>query len=104
MIPFLTQESAQETVRGQVLQAAATCVLQDRNNSYGSPEDSFSLIAGYWTVYLGQEITPVQVANMMALMKIARLTANPTHLDSYIDLAGYAACGGEIAMIGTEDA
>lgn len=87
----------QTTIREDVLRSAAQCVLQDRNNSYGSPEDSFSLIAGYWTVYLGQEITPTQVAHMMSLMKMARLTANPTHFDSYVDLAGYAACGAEVA-------
>jgi len=33
---------------------------------------------------------------MMALMKIARLRHNHGHADSWIDLAGYAACGGEI--------
>ena len=32
---------------------------------------------------------------MMALMKIARLQNMPSHLDSWVDLAGYAACGGE---------
>ena len=34
---------------------------------------------------------------MMALLKIVRAKADPTGLDSYIDLAGYAACAGEIA-------
>lgn len=85
------------TVREEILAGARACVLQDRNRAYGGPEDSFSLIAGFWTVYLGQEVTAVQVAHMMALMKMARLTANPTHMDSYIDLAGYAACGAEVA-------
>lgn len=34
---------------------------------------------------------------MMALLKIARVKADPKKTDSYIDLAGYAACAGEIA-------
>jgi hypothetical protein len=33
---------------------------------------------------------------MMALMKLARMKANPAHVDSAVDLAGYAAIGGEI--------
>jgi hypothetical protein len=33
----------------------------------------------------------------MALVKIARLANSPDHMDSWIDIAGYAACGGEIA-------
>lgn len=35
---------------------------------------------------------------MMALLKIARCTTGQVKLDNYVDLAGYAACGGEIAM------
>ena len=34
---------------------------------------------------------------MMALLKIARIKSGTATEDSYIDLAGYAACGGEIA-------
>jgi hypothetical protein len=34
---------------------------------------------------------------MMALMKIARLATNPAHEDSWVDLAGYAACGASVA-------
>ena len=41
------------------------------------------------------------VAMMMALLKIARICTGTGTEDSFIDLAGYAACGGEIAG-GTE--
>jgi hypothetical protein len=37
---------------------------------------------------------------MMALMKLARMKANPAHVDSAVDLAGYAAIGGEIGSEG----
>ena len=37
------------------------------------------------------------VAAMMALLKIARASVNPEHVDSWIDGAGYMACGGEIS-------
>jgi len=43
------------------------------------------------------QFKPVDVAAMMALMKLGRIAGNPAHMDSWIDLAGYSACGGEIA-------
>jgi hypothetical protein len=33
---------------------------------------------------------------MMVLFKIARIKANPDHVDSYVDAAGYLAIAGEI--------
>ena len=32
----------------------------------------------------------------MELLKVARANENPSHADNYIDIAGYAACAGEI--------
>ena len=48
--------------------------------------------------YLGRKVYPVDVAMMMALLKIARIKANKGYEDGYTDLAGYAACGAECAM------
>jgi hypothetical protein len=86
---------AMDSVRQQTLTAAAQCVLQDRNAAYGSVEDNFKNIASLWSAYKDVPFTAVDVALMMSLMKIARLKHNPTHFDSYVDLAGYAACGAE---------
>jgi hypothetical protein len=80
-----------------VLDQAMRAVTTERAKQYGSPENSFQSIADLWTAYLGMKITPVDVAAMMALLKIARTKANPKHLDSWVDLAGYAACGAEAA-------
>lgn len=80
--------------------AAAKIVTQDRNASYGGPERSFETIAQLWAIHLGYKVTASDVAIMMALLKIARLSANPAHADSWIDLAGYAACGGEVSLTG----
>jgi hypothetical protein len=33
---------------------------------------------------------------MLALMKISRISSGHAKADNWIDLAGYAACGGEI--------
>lgn len=91
----------QETpaTRKTILDAAEKCVCKDRQDTHGRPEDSFCAIADLWTAYLGtgQEIDPVDVANMMVLLKIARAKGNPKHQDNWVDMAGYAACAGEIA-------
>ena len=84
--------------RQECLDAAAKAVLKDRAREYGDgPEDSFSTIAGMWSAYLGRPVSSADVACMMALLKIARLKANPHHADSWVDIAGYAACGAECA-------
>lgn len=81
--------------RKECLDEAAKCVLKDRQNEYGKPEDSFETIATMWSAYLGKIIQGWDVAAMMALLKIARIKANAAHADNWCDLAGYAACGAE---------
>lgn len=79
--------------RAEFLQEVANIVTKDRNAQYGEPEDTFALIAQYWSLYLSTDITSFDVAMLMALMKMARIQSSkemPT--DSLIDLAGYAAC------------
>ena len=83
--------------RKECLDAAAKCVLQDRQDQYGRPEDCFQLIAELWGSYLRRCISAHDVAAMMALLKIARFRHNPGHLDNAVDLAGYAACMAETA-------
>ena len=60
------------------------------------PRANFTAIAGFWSVYKGIEFTANDVAMMMALLKIARIRTGTATDDSYVDLAGYAACGAEI--------
>ena len=82
--------------RRECLETAEHMVNGDREHDYGTPEDNFKTIAGLWSAYLGKEISSLDVAMLMALMKIARIKAG-TKPDSFVDLAGYAACGAEIA-------
>lgn len=82
--------------RAEILEAARVCVCGERERDYGAPEDSFALIGRLWTAYLGTPVTPKDVAMMMALLKVARIKVGDK-ADSFIDLAGYAACAGEIA-------
>lgn len=82
----------------------------DRGLNYGKPEDNFERIARLWNGHLYNRgvipdnhapktlLNAADVALMCALLKIARLQHQPDHLDSWVDLAGYAACGGEIAV------
>ena len=82
------------TKREWCLDEAKRNVCEDRNKQYGSPEDNFDKIAKYWSVYLGDEISSVDVAMMMCLFKMARITGSSYEsTDSFVDLAGYAACG-----------
>lgn len=83
--------------RKQILDDAANAVLRDRAETHGEPENSFPKIARYWSIFLGVEIHPWQVAGALALLKVARLQTSPKNPDNWADLAGYAACGGELA-------
>lgn len=86
--------------RSDILEQAKTCVSGDRDRDYGSPENSFEMIAKLWSIYLQLDpmtvIEPRDVAAMLALLKIARISSGVYKADNWIDLAGYAACGGEI--------
>lgn len=88
--------------KAELLDKAKEAVA-DRGLNYGRPEDNFKRIAGLWNIYLRDRygvvavIEPIDVASMMVLMKVARLENTPTHLDSWTDIAGYAACGAELA-------
>ncbi len=94
--------------RKEVLTIAEQMVNGNRQDDYGTPENNFERIAMLWTHYLGPQrlqigISPVDVAAMLALLKIARIASGHGKSDNWIDLAGYAACGGELqsAMMGT---
>lgn len=113
---YLTGSAKQEQKkipenRREILQAAERCVCGDRDQDYGGPEDSFALIASLWEPIIKARcvdpcadvcVDAVTVALCMAELKIARAATNETHMDSWVDLAGYAACGGEIASYDKE--
>ena len=82
--------------RAEILETARVCVCGNREQDYGSPERNFETIAIFWSAYLGYPVSATDVAAMMALMKIARIGSGRAKEDNWVDLAGYAACGGEI--------
>ena len=85
------------SVRTTILKEAMEAIDGSRDVQYGSPEDNFARIAEFWTHYLGVAVDTHDVANMMILLKIARSMHDPRVRDNWVDIAGYAACAGEIA-------
>ena len=94
--------------RDEFLEQARICVCGEREQDYGSTEDNFETVGLLWTIYLRAAhpgireylksnigLSRKDVAMMMSLLKIARAAVgdNP---DNFVDLAGYAACAGEI--------
>lgn len=82
--------------REETLKRALDCVTGHREEDYGGLEDNFSVIARFWSLYKGIEITAKDVAVMMVLLKVARIKSTTATEDSFVDLAGYAACGAEL--------
>ena len=84
--------------RQEILDEASAAITGAREGTYGGPERSFLTIAKFWSAYLDHFVEPQDVAAMLALMKLARLKhSEGQHRDSWVDLAGYAACGAECA-------
>lgn len=88
--------NAKKLTRSEILETAKRCVCGDREQDYGSPESNFERIAEFWSTYSGYPFTAKDVAAMLALLKIARISSGHAKADNWVDLAGYAACGGEI--------
>ena len=87
--------------RAMILETAAKIVTGNREQEYGSPEYNFKQIANLWNSFLetrqGKLLTAADVAIMMILFKIGRLATGAGSVDTWVDIVGYAACGGEIA-------
>lgn len=76
--------------RIDIADKAKNIVYGDREKTYGAPSRNLEVIARMWSAYTESEINAVDVCNMMAMLKIARLKNNPGHEDSMVDLVGYA--------------
>jgi len=103
----MTREIAVEPrpLRGIILSEAQKVINGERQDQYGTPEDSFELISDYWNVYLESKglmaddrigLRKEDVALMMVLFKIAR-EANQHKRDNVVDAAGYLGIYGDMA-------
>jgi hypothetical protein len=92
-----------------VLETAHEVIYGDREATYGDPGKNLRVIATYWETYLhsrglwneaSEGLTYDDVANMMVLLKIARLGNTPMHFDSMVDACGYMALADRIQREG----
>lgn len=94
---------AETAPKETLLEEAGRIIYGDRENAYGNPRFNLDTIAQFWNTYLDRKfpenvkqcgahnLTAEDVAQLMILLKTSRLIHNPTHHDSLVDQAGYAA-------------
>ena len=78
------------------LKTAEQLINGPRAKEYGPARKHHERIAQIWSIILEQDITPEQVVACMVGLKLARLSEDMTKDDSWVDIIGYAALGGEI--------
>jgi hypothetical protein len=83
-----------------ILDIAKGLVYGDRNKAYGHPSVNLQNVVNLWNAYIlakivhqnGQPtLSTTDAAMLNILQKVARVATNPTHIDSIVDIAGYAA-------------
>ena len=80
-----------------ILEEASAIIYGDREQTYGKPDKNLDVIAKYWHNHLYARYGVVvkidieDVAIMMTLLKLARLSNTPNHRDSMVDACGYLA-------------
>ncbi len=87
--------------RDDILGAARECVCKTRAQEYGDARRNLTMIAALWAAYLSdvdtEYLSAEDVANMMILLKVTHTHGGDVpKADNWIDIAGYAALGGEI--------
>ena len=87
----------------KILEQTKKLVSTDREDKHGDKVQNHENIARLWSGFIQNKtklninILPEDVANMMALLKIARTQAGQHNPDDYVDACGYSAIAGEIA-------
>ena len=82
------------------LDEAEKLINGQRAKEYGPAKKNHQRIADIWTILLDKKlngaITPEEVVACMIGVKVARLAEDINKDDSWTDVIGYAALGGEI--------
>ena len=81
--------------RKEVLEKAETLINGLRAQDYGEAYENHERIAKIWSVLLDKDVTVSQVYQCMVAVKLSRLIVTPDHEDSWVDICGYSALGGE---------
>jgi len=79
-----------KTKFAEAFDTAMMSVTQEREEDYGSPSVDFARAAKLKAVVAECVDPPLRHAMEMICVKLARLIHSPDHLDSWIDIAGYA--------------
>lgn len=87
--------------RVEALREAARLINSDRDAQYGPPTANFARIATIINVVLERklkiDVDAEDVAMMMVAVKVARYASGSGFQpDTWVDIAGYAACGFEV--------
>lgn len=89
--------------RRALLAEVEAAVCRDRQQAYGDAEDNFANIAAHLNLHFltlwGKDFPgfgPADIAIICAYIKMSRLATSPRFRDNWVDLAGYAICGGGI--------
>ena len=85
---WTTEEDTVAHIDPTVAVDAIRLVDEDRNDSYGPPEENLSRIAEMWSGYLGHRVSKEDVALMMVLVKISRSKAGYSR-DNAVDGVAY---------------
>lgn len=91
------------TTREKILEAALHACQKARPATYAPPHVNFpratELIAAWMRIRAENDnwvFSEFDYVVFHVMVKLARLASNPAHFDSWVDVAGWGACGAEI--------
>lgn len=90
----ISRERCLELARGAV----------ERGGAYGAPAETFKRTAELWSTILGWPVKATDVAICLVAVKLVRITECPGHVDSWVDVAGYASLGCETSTASEAEA
>lgn len=75
-------------------------IFAQRGAEYGEVQGMHDQIARIASLVLGRDFTARDIALLMVCVKLARLSHEPRHRDSYVDAINYLAFAGSFALAG----
>lgn len=76
----------------QTFDTEIATITQRRGEVYGCPRDDFRVASALMSHFDDVEPVEVRHALRMICVKLARIANTPDHIDSYVDIVGYARC------------
>ena len=83
----------------QILAKASELIDGERDRQHGDRKVCHTQIARLWSAFLGVQITPIDAALMLALLKVARMQTGNPNRDNFVDACGYISIAGEMADV-----